>query len=294
MRPGILATLLALSIGGCSPNSTLAPYPPHNLPMSTEADRAQPGASYPGREPRSRSISGEPDPGNAVSFPRSGESISLAELRTQIRVVRNYRRKDEFDVGPQTSTIVGKSFEIEITPKPDRSFGCSGQPVWWFRAEESTFFVALPTSNLYEYYTSRSFQSVQDEAGRSQRVRFVSFDCHQAAGAPYAASNSFGVSRMVRVQRESLSAVSYNTFNRDCSSACIWRARLPPDRARALSGDVRVRVRGHIGRWNSGRAIICGESKDSPTLSNPVERQSRGCFVRAHIDSISIVGLEIR
>lgn len=275
MTRGFVASFLVVSsvalLEACASHSSPSPNP-------TVAD-----AGIAKAEP-----AGEAD---ATSTPRpTTVALSIRDLRHHVQRAKSYRPKDQFDTGPDTSSLVGKPFEIEIAARPDRTSNCPGQPTWWFRAAESTLYVAWSSPALYYYYLSRkSLASLQDEAA-SYNMGFVSFDCAISFGTPYRAANAFGVSRLVTVEGEAFTALAYDISNRACLTLCtLWKERLEPDRARTLSNSLRVRIRGQIGQWKSGNAIVCAARSSSPTLSAPVERHSRGCFIRIQLDEASLV-----
>ncbi len=217
------------------------------------------------------------------------EPISFAELKKYAEMVRTYEPVDQFDVGPDLTKLVGRSFSFEIKPRaigPNNKI-CPGTPSWGYSKDTRNFSVSYGTwgISLGDYWSGE--RKMMD---RSLYAAIYGIDCSFTYGVPYEASNSTGVSVTVFVVDETFLAVNFlkDVTEFQCCGVS-WSSVLEPNKARSLSKTIRGRVSGKIGQWPSGQPIVCGVDTDEPTISAPLERNYRGCFVNAQVDLVELV-----
>lgn len=210
---------------------------------------------------------------------QADELITLAELKEHAETVRKFQPVDQFDLPPNFAELVGRSFVFEI----DGSSGCRSELSHSY-SDKTLQFIYGESASLFPYlpYGLR-------ERYLSDVARTYALECTITQGEPYLASNAFGQTVSVLVSTHYRLAMG--TLKEDgiyYYGGYKWEIALEPNEARELSKVVRGRIAGHISKWPTGEAILCGRSSSEPTFTRPLKIDSWACFVNVNFERIEL------
>jgi hypothetical protein len=222
--------------------------------------------------------------GLAPSVLGTESPISLEELRQAATVLRSYKRTDQFDQGPNLPALMGKRFEVEI---PLRSSGvqneiCPGSPFYSYFPNNGRLEVHYARENDLARYSSPIGKYFEQHA-------LYAIDCAVQKGTPYIGGNAFGAVAVVQVRKETFISLVDSRIANTVVGDREWSAQFEAVVARDLARNIRLRVRGRIGQWKSGRAMECGTETKSAEIGDLERTDKDGCFVRADVESVELV-----
>ena len=203
---------------------------------------------------------------------------------------------DPFRAEPDPKDFIGRSFELMVRPVRYSSSQCDSGATWRYDADKKELMV------LYSFGTfvmpdlkradGRAFDGLTAE---TDLQRYVSAACSRQVLPSYRASNAFGATVSISRSKQTLIALAENGREWGAASPkihptiLVWRQKIEPETARAILPHLRVRLFGEIGRWSSGRVMLCGRVEDRPDLAHPMDDRLSGCFFSAKLQTLGMV-----
>jgi hypothetical protein len=243
-------------------------------------------AGFPGSQVASTSQT----PAARISYETFKPTISIEDLRRYTQSVRRYQHKDQFDLGPELTSLIGKTFVAEVVPRArgPKNEICPGTPSYGYWVDDGRLEIGIGNGTALGEYWNSSKAIMQISSDYLSYASIYSFNCDVSWGTPYQASNSFGVTTMVHIRNETFLAFAFPS-SVGSTIGDYWSGQVSPERARALTSNIRVRIYGQIGDWNHGRPILYGVRTDGPKLPAAIETNYRGCFINAAIQRIEFI-----
>lgn len=242
--------------------------------------------------PDAQIASNSQTPAARISYETFKPTISIENLHSIVDSVRNYKPKDQFDVGPNLASLIGKTFVAEVKPRPrgPQNEICPGAPSYGYWVDDGHLEISIGGGASLSRYWNGNKAIMRSSGDYLSHASIYSFYCDVSWGTPYQGSNSFGATTKVHVRNETFIAFGFPSSIMG-RLGDYWSGKASPERARSLISNVRVRIYGEIGDWNYGRPILCGVQTDEPKLPAAIETNYRGCFVNAAIHRIEIVDI---
>lgn len=223
----------------------------------------------------------------AAASPLTPADFDLSALTQMADKVRTYVPVDQFDAGPKTGSVAGKTFAYEITPvapKPGTR-SCTSTSFWSYDQQTAELFVGAWPGHVS---TSTFLNQVGPKLGQSiYGYKYFSFRCVRIELNPYEATSGFGAKFTVSKTRDDVLAVA-TPFKTDSKWRAYWSTALTADAARDLVLHLRVRVRGVLADWSPDVAVVCGKTELRATFANPRERVENLCLFNGKVQQFEV------
>lgn len=213
-----------------------------------------------------------------VATAAQAQTVTQKQLIDAMAGVVDYRKRDEFDAGPNTKLLAGEAFSLRVPVTSGQNGSAAWSATYNYDVATQVLAVSLrKTTHIGPYLQGKMRWWEGFTIGRAFEDR-----------GSFEAQNSFGTTVEVRSVRTTVFMVGRLVDETKDSPPETIKRVLPPEQARAFATSLELVLEGTVTPYDGSNTVDCRTVESEPTVSDPYMVEKRTCFLSAIITRVAI------